>query len=335
MASNLPIHITGMENIKGQQAINSILDSMNNEIDGHKWTVTTQEYANLKFEKYLESGSTLTSDQKPKTNIPVVGTHNGRKVYIGDLDVLGNLTVKDLALRDNVTTVAKSWEVRSAGDNGTLEGGWWNSESFRVGIRNPLPLVEVKSVPNDIEDPAYDDTIENKITYTFAGRTLDTKTFEKTETSYYIAYPNISTKDKDGKVTSTSALAKWKADGWKSIGAQEYFPQITTLNAKACWAPNQYYGVFEWINGANGMIKLDSYRKYSKYEDYYADVASYADTLGKDGKGIMIPSWRAINAWYGVSCSMKGNKIVTRRVISEEFDGRNSGIVKVDISFRV
>ena len=335
MASNLPIHITGMENIKGQQAINSILDSMNNEIDGHKWTVTTQEYANLKFEKYLESGSTLTSDQKPKTNIPVVGTHNGRKVYIGDLDVLGNLTVKDLALRDNVTTVAKSWEVRSAGDNGTLEGGWWNSESFRVGIRNPLPLVEVKSVPNDIEDPAYDDTIENKITYTYAGRTLDTKTFEKTETSYYITYPSVSTTNKDGKVTLTFALQKWKADGWKSIGAQEYFPQITTLNAKACWAPNQYYGVFEWINGANGMIKLDSYKKYNKYEDYYADVASYADTLGKDGKGIMIPSWRAINAWYGVSCTMKGNKIVTRRVISEEFDGRNSGIVKVDISFRV
>ena len=335
MASNLPIHITGMENIKGQQAINSILDSMNNEIDNHKWTVTTQEYANLKFEKYLESGSTLTSDQKPKTNIPVVGTHNGRKVYIGDLDVLGNLTVKDLALRDNVTTVAKSWEVRSAGDNGTLEGGWWNSESFRVGIRNPLPLVEVKSVPNDIEDPAYDDTIENKITYTYAGRTLDTKTFEKTETSYYIAYPSVSTTNKDGKVTLTSALAKWKSDGWKNIGAVDYFPQITTLNAKACWAPNQYYGVFEWINGANGMIKLDSYKKYNKYEDYYADVASYADTLGKDGKGIMIPSWRAINAWYGVSCTMKGNKIVTRRVISEEFDGRNSGIVKVDISFRV
>lgn len=326
MASNLPIHITGMENIKGQQAINSILDSMSNEIDSHKWIVTTQEYANLKFEKYLESGSTLTSDQKPKTNIPVVGTHNGRKVYIGDLDVLGNLTVKDLALRDNVTTVAKSWEVRSVGDNGTLEGGWWNSESFRVGIRNPLPLVEVKSVPNDIDDPVYGDTIENKITYTFAGRTLDTKTFEKTETSYYIEYPSTN---------ANFTLAKWKADGWKNIGAVDYFPQITTLNAKACWAPNQYYGVFEWINGANGMIKLDSYRKYGKYEDYYADVASYADTLGKDGKGIMIPSWRAINAWYGVPCTMKGNKVVTRRVISEEFDGRNSGIVKVDISFRV
>lgn len=333
--ASLPIHITGMENIKGQQAINSILDSMNNEIDNHKWTVTTQEYANLKFEKYLESGSTLTSDQKPKTNIPVVGTHNGRKVYIGDLDVLGNLTVKDLVLRDNVTTVAKSWEVRSAGDDGTLEGGWWNSESFRVGIRNPLPLVEVKSVPNDIEDPVYGDTIYNKITYTFAGRTLDTKTFEKTETSYYIAYPNVNVKDKNGTVTSKSLLAKWKEDGWKNIGAVDYFPQITTLNAKACWAPNQYYGVFEWINGANGMIKLDSYKRYDKYEDYYADVASYADTLGKDGKGIMIPSWRAINAWYKVSCAMKGNKIVTRRVISEEFDGRNSGIVKVDISFRV
>ena len=329
--ASLPIHITGMENIKGQQAINSILDSMNNEIDNHKWIVTTQEYANLKFEKYLESGSTLTSDQKPKTNIPVVGTHNGRKVYIGDLDVLGNLTVKDLALRDNVTTVAKSWEVRSAGDNGTLEGGWWNSESFCVGIRNPLPLVEVKSVPNDIEDPAYGDTIENKITYTYAGRTLDTKTFEKTETSYYIEYPYIGS-DSESSIFS---LARWESDGWNSIGPQTYFPQITTLNAKACWAPNQYYGVFEWINGANGMIKLDSYRRYDKYEDYYADVASYPDTLGKNGKGIMIPSWRAIEEWYDVSCTMKGNKIVTRRVISEEFDGRNSGIVKVDISFRV
>lgn len=329
--ANLPIHITGMENIKGQQAINSILDSMNNEIDNHKWTVTTQEYANLKFEKYLESGSTLTADQKPKTNIPVVGTHNGRKVYIGDLDVLGNLTIKDLALRDNVTTVAKSWEVRSAGEDGTLEGVGWNSESFRVGIRNPLPLVEVKSVPNDIKDPTYGDTIENKITYTFAGRTLDTKTFEKTETSYYISYPYVP----GPNGTEVPVLEKWKSDGWKNIGAVDYFPQITTLNAKACWAPNQYYGVFEWINGANGMIKLDSYRRYSKYEDFYADVASYPDTQGKSGKGIMIPSWWAINVWYKVSCSMKGNKIVTRRVISEEFDGRNSGIVKVDISFRV
>ncbi len=324
MASNLPIHITGMENIKGQQAINSILDSMNNEIDSHKWTVTTQEYTNLKFEKYLESGSTLTSDQKPKTNIPVVGTHNGRKVYIGDLDVLGNLTVKDLALRDNVTTVAKSWEVRSAGDNGTLEGGWWDSESFRVGIRNPLPLVEVKSVPNDIEDPVYGDTIENKITYTFAGRTLDTKTFEKTETSYYIAYP-----------TGHKVLDDWVKKGWMGIGSQTYFPQITTLNAKACWAPNQTYGVFDWENGSNGRIKLNSYTTYSNYDDFYAAVASYPDTQGQNGRGIMIPSWRAIKNWFDYDCTMRGNKIVTRRVISEEFDGRNSGIVKVDISFRV
>ena len=81
------IHVTGMENVKGQQNINAILDSMNYEIDNHKWTVTTQDYTNLKFEKYLESGSTLTVDQKPKANIHIVGTHNGRKVYIGDLDV--------------------------------------------------------------------------------------------------------------------------------------------------------------------------------------------------------------------------------------------------------
>ena len=67
---SLPIHITGMENVKGQQAINAILDSINNEIDNHKWEITTQNYANLKFEKYLESGSTLSVDQKPKTNIP-------------------------------------------------------------------------------------------------------------------------------------------------------------------------------------------------------------------------------------------------------------------------
>lgn len=335
MASNLPIHITGMENIKGQQAINSILDSMNNEIDSHKWVVTTQEYAQLRFEKYLESGSTLTSDQKPKTNIPVVGTHNGRKVYIGDLDVLGNLTVKDLALRDNVTTVAKSWEVRSAGDDGTLEGGWWNSESFRVGIRNPLPLVEVKSVPNDIDDPVYGDTIENKITYTYAGRTLDTKTFEKTETSYYIKYPYIVTTGSYGSVSSIFSLKKWQSDGWKGIGAQTYFPQITTLNAKACWAPGQYYGVFDWENGSSGRCRLVSYTTYSNYNDFYAAVASYPDTQGKNGRGIMIPSWKAIDSWYDVSCTMSGIKVVTRRVISEEFDGRNSGIVKVDISFRV
>lgn len=325
--SKLPIHITGMENIKGQQSINSILDSVNSEIDNHKWIVTTQNYANLKFEKYLESGSTLTSDQKPKTNIPIVGTHNGRKVYIGDLDVLGNLTVKNLALRDNVNTVAKSWEVRSAGEDGTLEGDWWNSESFRVGIRDPLPLVEVESVPNDIKDPVYGDIIENKITYTFAGRTLDTKTFEKTETSYYIEYPTAG--------EETCVLDDWVDDGWRDIGAQDYFPQITTLNAKACWAPGQIYGVFDWENGSNGRVKLESYKKYDKYEDYYADVASYPNTQGKSGKGIMIPSWRAIKDWYGFSCAMKGNKVVTRRIISEEFDGKNSGIVKVDISFHV
>lgn len=339
--NKLPIHITGMENIKGQQAINSILDSINNEIDSHKWTVTTQNYANLKFEKYLESGSTLTVDQKPKTNIPVVGTHNNRKVYIGDLDVQGNLTVKNLALRDNVNTVAKSWEVRSSDkESGSLEGDTWNSESFRVGIRNPLPLTEVESIPNDLKDPVYSDTIYNKITYTVAGQTLDTKTFEKTEMSYYISYPDIVEEVYDSENDTyykeiTFSLDQWKSDGWRSIGTQEYFPQITTLNAKACWAPNQYYGVFEWENGSSGRCRLLSYAKYDSYDDFYAAVASYPDTQGKNGKGIMIPSWKAINSWYGVSCEMKGDKIVTRRVISEEFDGKNSGIVKVDISFRV
>ena len=336
--STLPIHITGMENIKGQQAINSILDSMNNEIDSHKWVVTTQEYTNLRFEKYLESGSTLTVDQKPRVNIPVVGTHNNRKVYIGDLDVQGNLTVKDLALRDNVTTVAKSWEVRSSGDSGSLEGSWWNSESFRVGIRNPLPLTEVKSIPNDIKDPVYGDTIYNKITYTSAGQTLDTKTFEKTETSYYISYPTIKIQTGPSSSISIFSLERWKSDGWKDIGPQTYFPQITTLDARACWAPNQYYGVFDWENGSPGRCRLVSYSTYSKYEDYYTAVASYPDTQGKNGRGIMIPSWQAINNWYKeykVSCTMSGTKVITRRFISEEFDGRNSGIVKVDISFRI
>lgn len=321
--ANIPIHITGMENIKGQQAINSILDSMNYEIDNHKWTVTTQEYANLKFEKYLESGSTLTVDQKPKTNIPVVGTHNNRKVYIGDLDVLGNLTVKNLALRDNVNTTAKSWEVRSAGEDGTLEGDMWNSESFRVGVRNPLPLAEVGSVPNDLKDPMYGDDIENGITYTSAGRTLDTKTFEKEETSYYISY-------------DTGVLDEWINEGRIYIGKVDYFPQITTLNARACWAIGQVYGVFEWENGENGTILLESYKTYDTYEDFYAAVASYPNTQGKNGTGIMIPSWRFIEEYFpGSECLLKGIKIVTRRVISEEFDGRNSGIVKVDISYRV
>ena len=333
--NKLPIHITGMENIKGQQSINSILDSMNSEIDNHKWIVTTQNYANLKFEKYLESGSTLTVDQKPKTNIPVVGTHNNRKVYIGDLDVQGNLVVKDLALRDNVNTVAKSWEVRSGGTGGLLEGDWWNSESFRVGIRDPLALIEVESIPNDIQDPVYADTVYNKITYTAAGQTLDTKTFEKTETSYYISYPYIETTGSYGSESSIFSLKKWQSDGWKGIGAQTYFPQITTLNAKACWAPGQYYGVFDWENGSSGRCRLVSYATYPNYEDFYAAVASYPDTQGKNGRGIMIPSWRAIDSWYDVSCAMSGIKVVTRRFISEEFDGRNSGIVKVDISFRI
>lgn len=329
--NKLPIHITGMENIKGQQSINSILDSMNSEIDNHKWIVTTQNYANLKFEKYLESGSTLTVDQKPKTNIPVVGTHNNRKVYIGDLDVQGNLVVKDLALRDNVNTVAKSWEVRSSGRSESLEGDWWNSESFRVGIREPLPLTEVTSIPNDIQDPVYGSTIENKITYTAAGQTLDTKTFEKTEYSCYISYPSYE----DEKGESHSYLDRWQSDGWKGIGEQTYFPQITTLNAKACWSPNQAYGVFDWENGSSGRCRLVSWTRYSTYEAFYAAVASYPDTQGKNGRGIMIPSWRAIDYWYDVSCSGSSSKIITRRFISEEFDGRNSGIVKVDISFRV
>ena len=318
------IHITGMENVKGQQAINSIIDSINNEIDNHKWVVTTQNYANLKFEKYLESGSTLTVDQKPKTNIPVVGVHNNRKVYIGDLDVLGNLTVKDLSLRDNVNVVTKSWEVRSGGENGTLEGDWWNSESFRVGIRDPKPFDEVESVPNNIDDPVYGDTIENGISYTQSGQTLDTKTFEKTEYSYYITAS-----------TYISTLSKWQKDGWKNIGKQTFFPQITTLNARACWAPNQLYGVFEWENGENGRIKLDDSHLYKSYDDFYNAVASYPNTHGKSGIGIMIPSWRAMNAWYNIKCKLESTKIVTRRVISEEFDERNSGIVKVDISYRV
>lgn len=338
--NKLPIHITGMENIKGQQAINSILDSVNSEIDNHKWAVTAQNYADLKFEKYIESGSTLNVEQKPKTNIPVVGTHNNRKVYIGDLDVQGNLVVKDLALRDNVTKVAKSWEIRSAGKDGTLEGGWWNSESFRVGIRNPSALIEVESIPNDLKDPVYGDIIENKITYTSAGQTLDTKTFEKTETSYYIEYPayTVITVDEEtgeGFEEERDVLDDWIRDGWRNIGAQTYFPQITTLNAEACWAPGQIYGVFDWENGSNGRIRLISWSAYTSYKEYYAAVASYPDTQGKNGRGIMIPSWQAVNAWYRFSCNMEGNKVVTRRFISEEFDGRNSGIVKVDISFRI
>ena len=337
---SLPIHITGMENVKGQQAINAILDSINNEIDNHKWEITTQNYANLKFEKYLESGSTLSVDQKPQTTIPIVGEHNNRKVYIGDLDVQGNLIVKDLSLRDNVNVSNKSWEVRSSGDDGTLEGDWWNSETFGVGIRNPLPLTEVESIPNDLKDPNYGETIENKITYSSIGRTIDTKTYEKTETSYYIAYPryNIVSTDNNGNSvvieSNHEVLDDWKNAGWKNIGSVDYFPQITTVNAELCWQPNQIYGVFEWENGSNGRIKLNSWKKYEKYEDYYSEVASYVDTQGKSGTGIMIPSWRAIKEWFKYDCKMKGSKIITRRFISEEFDEKNSGIVKVDVCYR-
>ena len=52
--------------------------------------------------------------------------------------------------------------------------------------------------------------------------------------------------------------------------------------------------MFEWENGSNGRIKLNSWKKYEKYEDYYSEVASYVDTQGKNGTGIMIPSWRAV-----------------------------------------
>lgn len=334
----LPIHLTGMENIKGQQAINSVLDSMNNEIENHKWVVTTQNYTNLKFERYLESGATLTVDQKPKTNVPVIGVHNGRKVYIGDLDVQGNLIISNLALRDNVNTVAKSWEVRSSGGSpGGLDGSWWDSESFRVGIREPKSLSEVKSIPNDISDPVYGTTIYNKETSTVSGTSLDTKTFEKTEVSGYIYYPSWTT----GSGTESDpyvdhfALSEWKSRGRGSIGAQEYFPQITTQNAKSCWAPGQYYGVFYWENGSTGYLTLESYTTYSSYEDFYNAVSQYPSTSGKSGRGIMIPSWRYIENYIHSGCTLNGVTVVTRRFISEEFDKRNSGIVKVDTSYRI
>ena len=32
---------------------------------------------------------------------------------------------------------------------------------------------------------------------------------------------------------------------------------------------------------------------------------------------------------------MKGSKIITRRIITEEFDEKNSGIVSVDICYRI
>ena len=330
----LPVHLTGMENIKGQQAINAILDSMNGEIDNHKWVITTQDYTLLKFEKYLESGATLTVDQKPKTNIPIVGVHNNRKVYIGDLDVQGNLVVSNLALRDNVNTVAKSWEIRQgSGAGGSKMGSWWDSESFQAGIRFPKALTEVASIPNDIADPVYGSTIYNAENTTTAGTTLDTKTFEKTEQNYVYVYPTWETGD-----TQRFALAEWQSRGRGDIGTQTYFPQITTLNAPACWAPGQYYGVFDWENGSPGHLTLVTYTTYSSYEAFYAAVSSYPDHHGASGRGIMIPSWQYVDNYIvpdttKVSCT--GYNIITRRFISEEFDKRNSGIVKVDIAYRI
>lgn len=331
------IHVTGMENVKGQQNINAILDSMNNEIDNHKWTVTTQDYTNLKFEKYLESGSTLTVDQKPKANIPIVGTHNGRKVYIGDLDVMGNLVVKDLNLRDNITTINKSWITITAGPDGTLVGDTWNSETFNVGIKTSGPLVEVKSIPNDIKDPRWGDIIYNGINYTSFGTTVDARTYEKVETSYYIAYPIISSTS-NGVTTTYNILDSWVKLGWWPMINIGPFPQITVTNAEACWAPNQAYGVFEWRDSATvgqGGIKLNSWKVYSNYDEYYKAVASYPNTNGANGTGIMIPSWRFIKVMSGYDCKMVGNNIYTRRIISEEFEGKNSGIVKVDVSYRI
>lgn len=328
----LPIHISGMENIKGQQAINAILDTINHEIDNHKWVITTQDYTVLKFEKYLESGSSLIVDQKPKVNVPIVGTHNGRKIYIGDLDVQGNLVISDLALRDNVNTIARSWEVLSdSTEVGSLEGTRWDSESFRVGIRDPLPLTEVKSIPNDIDDPVYGTTIYNKETTSYSGVTLDTKTFEKSELSYYIDYP-ITTENKNGESVTKNVLEHWLDLGIVAIGAQTYFPQITTLNAKACWNRNQIYGLFKWEN--EGYITLLSYQRFASYDAFYDFVSRYPSTNGKDGTGVMIPSWKFIQSRFNGMCTMKSTNIITRRLLSEEFDKRSSGIVKVDITYR-
>lgn len=330
----LPIHISGMENIKGQQTINAILDTMNHEIDNHKWVVTTQDYTILKFEKYLESGSSLTVDQKPKVKVPIVGTHNGRKVYIGDLDVQGNLVISDLALRDNVNTIAKSWEVLTASTKvGALQGTTWDSESFRVGIRDPLPLTEVKSIPNDINDPVYGTTIYNKETTSYSGVTLDTKTFEKSELSYYISYPETTEYNGNSEGITQSVLAHWMDLGRVAIGAQTYFPQITTLNTKACWDRNQIYGLFKWENA--GYITLLSYQRFASYDAFYDFVSKYPSTNGKDGIGVMIPSWRFIQSKFVNSkCTMKSTNVTTRRLLSEEFDKRSSGIVKVDITYR-
>ena len=67
----------------------------------------------------------------------------------------------------------------------------------------------------------------------------------------------------------------------------------TTLNAKACWAPGQTYGVFDWENGSPGRIKLNSFTTYSSYNDYYTAVASYHNTQGQSGRGLMIQIGRA------------------------------------------
>ena len=334
------IHVTGMENVKGQQEINAILDSMNYEIDNHKWTVTTQNYTNLKFEKYLESGSTLTVDQKPKANIPIVGTHNGRKVYIGDLDVQGNLVVKDLNLRDNITTSNKSWTTITSGpDGGVLEGDWWDSESYNVGIKTTGSLVEVKSIPNDIRDTRYGSTINNGISYTASGSTIDTRTYEKVDTSSYIAYPTYNVVV-DGVVTETN---KHVLDDWKALGNIEVFfikgfPQITVTNAEACWAPNQVYALFKYEEieyTSTGMLQMMWWKKFGSYEDYYRTVSAYPSTHGRSGYGIMIPSWRFISQKFEMECKVMNNNIYTRRLISEEFEGKNSGIVKVDVSYRI
>ena len=49
------IHITGMENVKGQQAINSILDSVNNEIDNQNYhdLVDLIKYDQLRYHKLV------------------------------------------------------------------------------------------------------------------------------------------------------------------------------------------------------------------------------------------------------------------------------------------
>ena len=331
---SLPVHLTGMENIKGQQQINAVFDSINNEIDTHKWTVTTQDYTNIRFEKYIESGSTLTVDQKPQVNVPIVGLYEGRKVYIGDLDVQGNLKVKDLSLRANVTVTAKSWEMkRNSGITGDLVGTWWDSESFRVGIREPKGLTEVASILNDIKDPVYGETITNELKKTPYNTWLDTKTFEKVENSFYISYGYYNIGE-----AWYFCLNDWINTGRRPISRQTYFPQITTNNAAACWAPNQIYGIFTWENGDPAYLTFHSYTTYKDYETFYQAVSNYKNLHGESGTGIMIPSWRYCHAYVllgGSNTTMKSTQITTRRFISEKFDKRNSGIIKVDQLYRI